>query len=197
VTARFAPPARQARQLEDLYGELSRSVYVIVAGPTATDIKLRRNLAQGSAVAVDSSTLITNCHIVDSRPLVYLVNQDGLVPLAIAAARRSGDTCILRAQKDILSAVARIRPFDSLKVGEGVMAIGSPHGFEATLTVGIVSQLRRRGEQRLVQTTAPISGGSSGGGLFDYGGNLVGITTFSIRDAENLNFAISVDEYLR
>jgi S1-C subfamily serine protease len=48
-----------------------------------------------------------------------------------------------------------------------------------------------------VQTTAAISGGSSGGGLFDEKGNLIGITTFRIRDAESLNFAISIDEYLR
>ena len=51
--------------------------------------------------------------------------------------------------------------------------------------------------QKLVQTTAAISGGSSGGGLFDAKGNLIGITTFKIRDAESLNFAISIDEYLK
>lgn len=196
VVAKFAPAATRQRAFDDLYGELSRSVYVIVAAPTAQDLRVRTNMAQGSAVAVDFTTLITNCHIVEGRPLVFLVNQDGLVPLSIVAAQESRDTCVLRAPREMLSPVARVRSFESLRVGEQVIAIGSPHGFDSTLSVGIVSQLRRRGGQRLVQTSAPISGGSSGGGLFDVNGNLVGITTFSIRDAENLNFAIAADEYL-
>jgi serine protease Do len=48
-----------------------------------------------------------------------------------------------------------------------------------------------------VQTTAPISPGSSGGGLFDQSGNLVGITSFTLRDSQGLNFAIAVEDYFR
>ncbi len=104
---------------------------------------------------------------------------------------------MLVAEDDQFSPVPRIRSFDSLKVGETVIAIGAPSGFSNTLSTGIVSQLRVLDGQKLVQTTAAISGGSSGGGLFDDKGNLIGITTFKIRDAESLNFAISIDEYLR
>jgi S1-C subfamily serine protease len=50
---------------------------------------------------------------------------------------------------------------------------------------------------RFVQTSAPISSGSSGGGLFDAHGNLVGITTFMLRDSQNLNFAIAAEEYAK
>ena len=52
-------------------------------------------------------------------------------------------------------------------------------------------------EGRVIQTSAPISHGSSGGGLFDSGGNLLGITTFMLKDAQNLNFAIAAEEYAR
>jgi trypsin-like peptidase len=196
IKSKFAPAASRPKSFETLYEELSKSVYVIVAAPSTADLRARRNLAQGSAVAIDPATLITNCHIVRGRPMVYVVGSDGPVQLKLVAARVSADTCVLGADTERFSSVVRVRSFASLKVGEPVLAIGSPHGFASTLSTGIISQLRRDDKQRLVQTTAPISGGSSGGGLFDQHGNLVGITTFSIRDAESLHFAIAIDEYL-
>jgi hypothetical protein len=80
-------------------------------------------------------------------------------------------------------------------VGEKVFAIGNPRALEVTLSEGLISGLR--GEwadgSHVVQTTAPISPGSSGGGLFDAEGRLVGITTFQRRDSQNLNFALPSD----
>jgi S1-C subfamily serine protease len=66
-----------------------------------------------------------------------------------------------------------------------------------TLAEGIVSSKRAKDDERLFQTSAPISRGSSGGGLFDAHGNLVGITTFMIKDAQNLNFAIAAEEFAK
>jgi S1-C subfamily serine protease len=59
-----------------------------------------------------------------------------------------------------------------------------------------VSALRNVRGQRYVQTDAAISKGSSGGGLFDRDGRLVGITTFTVDDAQNLNFAIPVERVM-
>jgi S1-C subfamily serine protease len=185
------------RPISALYDELSKSVYIIVAAPSIADMRARKNQAQGSAVAVDFTTLITNCHILEGRPMVYLATRNGLSPLKISSARTGADTCVLVAENDQLAPVARVRSYDSLQIGEAVIAIGAPSGFSNTLSTGIVSQLRMRDRQKLIQTTAAISGGSSGGGLFDERGNLIGITTFRIRDAESLNFAIAIDEYLR
>ncbi|MFP5464469.1 MAG: trypsin-like peptidase domain-containing protein, partial [Gammaproteobacteria bacterium] len=75
---------------------------------------------------------------------------------------------------------------------ERVYSIGSPGGLENTLGEGIISGLRGK---RLIQTSAPISHGSSGGGLFDAAGYLIGITTFNMVDAQNLNFAVSAEAY--
>ena len=197
VSAKFAPPATRPRSISALYDELSKSVYILVAAQSVADLRARRNLAQGSAVAIDFKTLITNCHIVAGRPMVYLATRNGLSPLNISSARISTDTCVLTAENDQFIPVPRVRPFDSLQVGETVIAIGAPSGFSNTLSTGIVSQLRTLDRQKLIQITAAISGGSSGGGLFDEKGNLIGITTFRIRDAESLNFAIPIDEYLR
>jgi S1-C subfamily serine protease len=71
-----------------------------------------------------------------------------------------------------------IRPSKTLQTGERVYAIGAPEGFELTLSEGLISSLRRLEGAQIIQTTAPISSGSSGGGLFDAQGRLIGITTF-------------------
>jgi hypothetical protein len=79
-----------------------------------------------------------------------------------------------------------------LKVGDPVYAVGAPQGLELSLSEGIVSQLRG-GPPPIIQTTVAISPGSSGGGLFNAEGELVGITTFQLKEGQNLNFALPVE----
>lgn len=78
---------------------------------------------------------------------------------------------------------------DAIRIGARVYAIGAPRGMELTISEGIVSSLREHAGIRFIQTTAAISPGSSGGGLFDAQARLVGITSFLLKDAQNLNFA--------
>jgi hypothetical protein len=80
-----------------------------------------------------------------------------------------------------------------LRIGQRVYAIGAPQGLELTISEGIVSSLREVPGGSVIQTTAPISPGSSGGGLFDLSGRLVGIMTFQHRYGQNLNFALPAD----
>jgi S1-C subfamily serine protease len=88
-----------------------------------------------------------------------------------------------------------VRPYDDIKVGERAITIGTPQGLELTAAEGIVSSKRLYNQTRVVQTSAPISQGSSGGGLFDARGHLLGITTFYFRGGQNLNFAVAAEEY--
>jgi S1-C subfamily serine protease len=87
---------------------------------------------------------------------------------------------------------------DPLQIGERVFAIGNPFGFGWTQTPGEISQLRvQRKAARLVelvQTSAAINQGNSGGGLYDHDGKLIGITTWSSdkRVAEGISFAIAL-----
>lgn len=68
-----------------------------------------------------------------------------------------------------------------------------PRGLELSVSDGLVSSVRPYGAFPLIQTNAPISKGSSGGGLFDTDGRLVGITTSSAIDGQNINFALVAD----
>lgn len=109
------------------------------------------------------------------------------------------DRCILRSEHRKLSPVAGVRTYDSLEVGERVYTLGSPSGFELTLSDGIISGRRDEEAFHFVQTTAPISPGSSGGGLFDARGNLIGVTTLVLAGRQRLNqalnFAIPADSF--
>ena len=76
-------------------------------------------------------------------------------------------------------------------IGEEVFAIGNPQGLEKTLSTGIISQIRDNGT--IIQTTAEITHGSSGGPLFNMKGEVIGITTSGFNEA-NLNFAINIQK---
>lgn len=181
---------------EAVYERVAKSVYVVIAGPSRRALVTRDGVAQGSAVALDNATLVTNCHIIEGRPDIRVVADGRLFAARVVAADVDADTCILGTSGVQLSPVIGIRRSNAVRVGEEVYAIGSPRGFTNSMSKGIVSQIRAAASRRLLQTTAQISGGSSGGGLFDRYGNLVGITTFKIRDAEGLNFAIAIEEFL-
>lgn len=79
---------------------------------------------------------------------------------------------------------------DAVEVGETVYAIGNPRGLEGTLSQGIVSGIRNVGSDKLLQITAPISPGSSGGPVLNSSGEVIGISVATFRGGQNLNFAI-------
>jgi len=191
-------PARAAQDEldpEQLYRAVAGSVHLVAAVATLEDIRNKRSINQGSAVAISDHELITNCHVVKDKALVFLLRGGRARPAKVGRMDAQRDICSLTVTGGGLAPVAHIRPFESLAVGERVYTIGSPKGLENTLGDGIVGGLRRRGELRLVQITAPISQGSSGGGLFDRYGNLVGITSFFLNEAQSINFAIAIDDY--
>jgi S1-C subfamily serine protease len=99
---------------------------------------------------------------------------------------------VLSVADPVLEPISGVRTWDSLEVGEPLYALGSPAGLELTLSSGILSGVREQGNLKFVQTTTPISPGSSGGGLFDARGNLVGVTTLAVVGREKLNQALNL-----
>ena len=182
-------------EASEIFERSSKSVYVVVAAPSLRAIETLSNIFQGSAVAVAKNIALTNCHVVARSSVIVLIQNDELYEAILKYADFGSDRCLLETQTKNLVPVSGIRPYDSLKVGEAVYSIGSPGGLEHTLGEGIVSGLRRSEGRRYIQTSAPISPGSSGGGLFDQHANLIGITTFLLRDAQNLNFAIAAGDF--
>jgi len=175
-----------------LFKTASPAVYAVLGQATALAT------SQGSAVAVSSKEAITNCHVVARSKTITLANATTRLRAEVIAADRKTDRCYLRVLDGELEPVPGFRDYVSLSVGEVVFTIGSPEGLINTLGDGLLSGLRRSEDGvEYVQITAPVSPGSSGGGVFDDRGNLIGITTFTIRDAQNLNFAISASHFWR
>jgi tetratricopeptide (TPR) repeat protein len=86
---------------------------------------------------------------------------------------------------------------DGVQVGEQVIALGSPLGLENSVSTGIISGRRRLDDHVLLQTTAPISPGSSGGPLLDGKGQVIGISVLSASGGQNLNFALAINDAKR
>lgn len=173
---------------QQVFGKVSGAVYVVKASS-----------ALGSAVAVSERELLTNCHILDSDTTATIEREGDRVPVVVSSADKDADRCVLRVSNAAgpLPQWVKVRPYADVKVGERVFTVGAPKGLELSMAEGIVSSKRVLADGRFFQTSAPISPGSSGGGLFDAQGNLVGITTFMLKDAQNLNFAIAAEEYSR
>jgi len=180
---------------EDLFKKVERSVFVVLATQSEAELRVR-NVMQGSAIAVSDHLLLTNCHVVKDRAIIKLWQDGKRADAKLVAGDEKTDRCILRTDDMTLTPITGVRDVSSLAIGEHVFAIGAPISLERTLSEGLISGIRPNGGRTLVQTSAPISPGSSGGGLFDDRGNLVGITTLGSRNgAQNLNFAIAAAEY--
>ncbi|MBK6485027.1 MAG: trypsin-like peptidase domain-containing protein [Chitinophagaceae bacterium] len=79
-----------------------------------------------------------------------------------------------------------------LQKGEKIFVIGNPHGFESSVSEGIVSSLREtEGYEQVIQITAPISPGSSGSPVMTMDGKVIGVATFQYTEGQNLNFAVA------
>lgn len=180
---------------EAVFKKVERSVFVVLATPSDAAVRVR-DIAQGSAIAVSPHLLLTNCHVVKDRPIIKLWQDGKRADATLVAGDEATDRCLLRTDEMTLTPIAGVRPVASLEIGEHVFAIGAPINLERTLSEGLISGIRPGAGRTLVQTSAAISPGSSGGGLFDDRGNLVGITTLGSRNiAQNLNFAIAASEY--
>lgn len=153
----------------------------------------------GSGVIIgDNGLVVTNLHVIadDVSAMVKLADGDRYDNVTVAALDERRDLALLRIAGFGLKP-ARLANSEDLRVGDRVYAIGTPKGLELSLSEGLVSSLRSSGDgYQVIQTTAPISSGSSGGGLFNAQGELVGITSFKIAGGENLNFAVPVN-YVR
>jgi S1-C subfamily serine protease len=175
-----------------LFKKVSPAVYAVdVLGQATGQV-----VSQGSAVAVSTKEAVTNCHVIADAKAIMLANATTTLRAKVVSADRATDRCYLRVLDGALEPVPGFRDYASLAVGEHVFTIGSPKGLVNTLGYGLLSGLRRsEGNAEYIQITAPVSEGSSGGGLFDDRGNLIGVTTFTIRDSQNLNFAIAASQF--
>jgi S1-C subfamily serine protease len=192
----------------ELLDAYSRAVINVVeaVGPAVVGISLGRDILEdgesrmgaGSGVVIaPDGYILTNNHVVQAADRVAATMADGGRLTATLVGTDPGtDLALIRADASSLPYVT-LGDSSLLRVGQLVIAIGNPFGFQSTVSTGVVSALHRalRGRQGrliedIVQHTAPLNPGNSGGPLVDSRGRVVGINTAIIAMAQGIGFAV-------
>jgi hypothetical protein len=159
-------------------------------------VLLRIPSGLGSGFVVDKSGRIaTNLHVLGEGGALSVVLPDGreVSDVEVLATDGSHDLAVLRVHARDLPPVP-LADSDRVQAGDRVVAIGHPLGLENTVSDGLISAVRKlKDDLTVLQISAPISPGSSGGPLFNERGEVIGISTLIANAGQNLNFAIPIN----
>jgi S1-C subfamily serine protease len=196
---------------EDLLDAYSRAVVNVVekVGPAVVSIGVKKHsrsrrwdgegAGSGFIIAPDGFVL-TNNHVVERADEVEVSLTDGhTFPARIVGADAATDLAVVRLAASGLP-TAELGDSDTLRVGQLVIAIGNPLGFQSTVSTGVVSALGRalrsqsgRLIENVIQTDVPLNPGNSGGPLVDSRGRVIGINTAMIAMAQGIGLAVPVN----
>ena len=168
--------------------------------PQIPDKKIERGTGSGFIISTDG-IILTNSHVIDGADKVTVTLTDGrTLPGEVIGTDPITDMAVVKIAERNLPTVA-LGNSDQLQIGEWAIAIGNPLGLDNTVTTGIISATGRNssqigvGDKRVdfIQTDAAINPGNSGGPLLNARGEVIGINTAIIRNAQGLGFAIPVN----
>jgi len=157
----------------------------------------QRSLGSGFIIEKDGY-IVTNNHVVENADKIKVILKDRKeFDAEIVGRDEKTDLALIKINSENNLPVARIGDSDALKVGQWVLAIGSPFGLEQTITAGIVSAKGRvigsGPYDDFIQTDASINPGNSGGPLVNMNGEVVGINTIIIAGGQGIGFAIPIN----
>jgi len=148
-------------------------------------------LSLGSGFFISKGIIATNAHVIEgaSSATAKLVGDaHTLQILGTLALDRNADLVLLKVDSSAPALI--LGPSTSPAVGDNVYVVGNPLGLEGTFSAGMISGVRHIDEDSILQMTAPISPGSSGGPVMDSSGVVIGIAEATFTDGQNLNFAV-------
>jgi tetratricopeptide (TPR) repeat protein len=182
-----APDANGGREI---YKQNADSVFLLLAKSASGEF-----VAQGSGFLIKGQKIITNAHVANAGR-IYLVLGAAKIPTKLESVDTYHDIAVLTTDVELTSLALSLAA-QKANPGDTIYAIGNPQGLEKTISQGLVSGLREIDGRELVQLTAPISHGSSGGPVFNSNGEVMGIAVGSMADGQNLNFAVPVGSLRR
>jgi S1-C subfamily serine protease len=159
----------------------------------------------GSGFIIENGQIITNAHVVQGATKVTVTLKDGRVLQGkVMGIDPVTDVAVVKIEGDNLPAVA-LGDSEKIKAGELAIAIGNPLGLDNTVTAGIISATGRSSSQvgdsskrvNYIQTDAAINPGNSGGPLLNGSGQVIGMNTAILRNAQGLGFAIPINQVRR
>jgi serine protease Do len=165
--------------------------------------KMFKGQGIGSAFVIDSNKyyLVTNNHVIEKAKEIYITFPDNSVKYKAQVVGSDPFTDLALIKLDITDKNVKIPALefddsDSIKIGEWVIAVGNPYGFDYSATVGVISAKNRTIDvgnlhlEDLLQTDAPINPGNSGGPLVDLNSKVIGVNTAVAIGAQGIGFAI-------
>ncbi len=183
------PPGTLSKTLEGpaLWKEVGNSVYSLVTAGDATQLKPEAAEFQGSAVAVSSNLLLTNCDVLENQGSTGLYQNGKLLTTTVRLikSKRSAGLCVLEAGGVKLQPVNGVRYAQDLTAGEKTFTVRA-----GALAEGALQSAKTQGNIKLLVSNAPVTATTAGGGLFDSMGNLIGVTTLRSQTA-----VIAVEEF--
>lgn len=182
------PPADKT--VETLAETARKSVVVISI--SGRDGK-QQGIGAGFIISADG-LIATNSHVIgEGRPISVQLHDGKQYPVTIIhATQRAADLAIIKIDQQNLPAL-ELGDSSLLKQGQGVVAIGNPHGLKHSIVSGVVSGTREIDGRSMIQVAMPIEPGNSGGPLLDLQGRVQGIITMKSLVTANLGFAVMVN----
>jgi hypothetical protein len=183
--------SESAFDAKSLFKKVKDSVVMVVSYDS-----MNKPLSMGSGFYVGNGDAVaTNLHVIEKACALEIKSLKGSVIKIeyIVGIDREHDVVLLATPvRGMPLKLANRTP----EIGEKIIAIGNPKGLEGTLSDGIVSGVRGDGQSTYYQITAPISQGSSGGPVLNDKGEVLGISSFFVKEGQNLNFAMPA-EYIQ
>lgn len=157
--------------------------------------KTKQPISLGSGFVLEKGKVVTNLHVIEGAKYGYVLENGSSKKHSIKGyfqIDKINDLAILSVPTLTAQPLA-ISNIEKPEIGERIYAIGNPKGLSGTISEGIVSGIRSMENKSLIQITAPISPGSSGGPVINNKGEVIGVAVGALTSGQNLNFAIPVN----